>query len=69
MCYQFEKEYVEKDGGFCPVCHSYQIEGGSLDLNPPYVTQRMVCIDCDLTWYDVYKLIRVESDSCSYYPS
>lgn len=52
-----DEEYVEYDGGFCPVCDNHQLEGDSINMERGAVSQRIRCLECQATWYDVYKLV------------
>ena len=50
------KNYVENDYGNCLGCGSGNIEGDSIDVEGNTTGQRIRCVDCDLTWVDVYTL-------------
>ncbi len=58
---QYEKEYIDAGGGFCPNCRSDQTEGDSVDFDGRHCTQRMWCLDCHAVWFDVYTLSSVSS--------
>jgi transposase-like protein len=38
----------------CPVCGSYDIEGGSVEVTPGYAVQEVSCNVCCSTWDDEY---------------
>ena len=50
------KEYMDNGACKCPVCHSEDIEGGSVEIDAGQAWQPMACNDCTATWNDVYKL-------------
>ena len=56
---EYTKQYIDAGGGFCPNCRSDQIEGDSVDFDGRHCTQRMRCLECDTTWFDVYTLSSV----------
>lgn len=58
-----DEEYVGQEGAACPHCRSTNIEGTArIDMLGDEATQEVVCLDCDETWTDIYKLIGYEED-------
>lgn|GEM_PF-1468443 len=51
-----QQEYREMDGGCCPRCHRSNFEAGRMNLESGLIGQRMRCLDCALTWEDMYRL-------------
>ncbi len=56
---QTAKQYVQDGGGFCPNCHSDQVEGNTIDFDGPHCTQSMRCLECHADWLDVYTLSNI----------
>ncbi len=42
----------------CPSCRSENIEGR--EWEPECLSQSVVCLECDLAWWDIYKMIDIE---------
>jgi len=57
-----QEGYVEKGGGYCPACGTYEVGYGSLDVegNPAVVAQKVWCLDCGAEWWDVYRMAGYE---------
>ena len=53
-------DYIEKGGGFCPFCGSYNLDCYSLDVEGGRVYQRIRCIDCQRSWVDGYTLNSIQ---------
>jgi hypothetical protein len=59
-----DTEHVKNQGRKCPKkeCGSDEIEGsavetGVLDGGDSFAYQKMVCLECEWTWQDKYKLV------------
>jgi hypothetical protein len=50
------KQHVDNEGGQCPFCESWDIEGESLDIEGGVITQIVNCVDCSKEWVDVFTL-------------
>lgn len=57
---QARKTYLEGGGVHCPFCSSEDIEGGHLEVDAGFCTQRISCLVCHRSWWDTYKLVGVE---------
>lgn len=54
-----EKEYVKHKGTKCPWCGSNDIEGAEVNTGLDGAIgaeQEMLCLNCEASWYDHYKL-------------
>lgn len=54
------EKYLKHGSGSCPRCGSISIEGGSFDMDGTEVSQRIICDDCGLFWWDTYRLSRID---------
>ncbi len=52
--------YLQAGGGQCLFCGHDQIEGDSFDYEGSEVSQRVRCLKCGRSWYNVHVLRRVE---------
>ena len=50
------KQYRKSDEAVCPFCRSTELEWHSIDFDGKYAKQEVKCLDCEMEWYDVYKL-------------
>lgn len=50
------KEYVAAHGVKCPFCGSYDIQGGSVNIEDGHAFQDVGCDNCDAEWTDRYVL-------------
>jgi hypothetical protein len=53
------KKYLEQGGLACPLCGSWDIQGGSMDFDAGEIAQRISCHQCSEQWTDVYRLAAV----------
>ena len=56
------KKYIDEYGSECPRCHSNQIEGNKEITEEGMHFIAMRCLDCDLSWDEVYYLSGVNVD-------
>jgi len=56
---KMKKIYLDNHGEKCPFCLSEQIEGGAGE-HGENTNQKMSCLDCDRSWYDLYTLVDIE---------
>lgn len=52
-----EADHVDNHGQQCPCCKSDEIEGGSMNFDAGTISQKVSCITCRATWWDVYNLV------------
>ena len=50
------ERYLLADGGVCPFCSAWEIEGGSIDIESGNAYQEITCARCDGNWVDRYRL-------------
>ena len=56
-----DTEYLASSGE-CPFCSSSEVEGvGSMDIEGDTASNEISCLDCEQSWYDIYKLVGFES--------
>jgi hypothetical protein len=48
--------YRKAGGNCCPVCHDWDIEGGSIEIESGTASQRCRCHACEAGWTDFYRL-------------
>jgi len=51
-----DEEYI-KNSSECPRCEGSNLEGSSFDIGSGSCGQNVFCADCDLEWFDEYRLI------------
>lgn len=57
-----EKDYIEKEGEFCPHCDSDAISiHGSPDFDGIQATTPLICTNCGEKWTNVYVLVGIKS--------
>lgn len=57
-----DDEYVKSGGGKCKRCLSEDIDGGGVNIDGKYATQRVSCNECGHEWGDVYTLTSTHDD-------
>ena len=53
-------DYLENNGSNCPVCGSPALDGEEIQLGSGTAYQKIVCSNCQTSWYDNYKLTDIE---------
>lgn len=53
-----KKKYLNRPQS-CPFCGATDIEGGSIDVDGGYCSQRVHCVSCRRHWLDCYTLTDV----------
>lgn len=56
---KMKKVYMDNHGEKCPFCLSEQTEGGAGDYGKN-TNQKVSCLECDRSWYDLYTLVDIE---------
>lgn len=51
-----EAQYVEAEGGICPICEGNDLYCGSVDIEGRRAFQEITCQNCGTNWLDVYEL-------------
>jgi Zn-finger nucleic acid-binding protein len=54
------RKYVDQKGVRCMFCECQQLEGGDVEIDEGCVTQAILCVNCDATWVDAYKLDHIQ---------
>jgi len=52
-----ETEYLEHGGMYCPRCREDDIEGGMMEVDGQYASQRIKCNGCGLVYFEHFQLI------------
>jgi hypothetical protein len=60
------EKYVANSGIICPVCHSDQVNGSSLEVDAGGSYQPCECESCGSTWTDTYELKGYENLDAKY---
>lgn len=50
-------DYIASGGTKCPFCGSYDITGGSVEIDAGIAWQEVSCSGCEKTWRDDYSLV------------
>jgi hypothetical protein len=62
---KYRDEYIEAGGGFCPYCHSDEIEEEDIYYDSGSRDYRIGCLSCSRKWWEHYTLeeiIKIEDE-------
>lgn len=60
ISYAMRKKYLKSKGGECPFCESDNIEGCGPMEKVGYITQMIICRECEEKWEVVYALTEIK---------
>jgi transcription elongation factor Elf1 len=60
ITYAMRKKYLKSKGDECPFCGSNEIEGCGPMEKAGYITQRVICQECEEKWEVVYTLTEIK---------
>jgi len=54
--------YIKNGGLRCPFCSSENIDGIENNFDSGFMSQVVICTNCNESWSDVYKLVGITPD-------
>jgi len=61
MLTEQQKAYYMRKGS-CPYCLGAQVEAGDIDGNDNFLSQKMLCLECNKNWNDIFQLIDIDEN-------